>query len=94
MSWAHFCVEFSDTGFYDHFKSTADIFESPPVDYEIIFETMVFRWDDQGGLIHTGTLESRLLDTYREVGHLEWDPTKPNVLHCIDTDSDDGGNGD
>ena len=90
MPQAYFCVEFSDTSFYNHFKSTTDIFESLPVDSEIIFGTMVFRWDDHGGLIHTGTLESRPLDAYREVGHFEWDPAEPNVLHCMDTNSDEG----
>ena len=94
MPRAHFCIGFSDTGFYDYFKLTVDIFESPPVDSEIIFGTMVFRWDDQGGLIHTGTLESRPLDAYRKVGHLELDPAEPNVLHCMDTDSHKGGDGD
>ena len=55
---------------------------------------MVFRWDDQSGLIHTVTLESIPSDAYREVGHLEWDPAEPNVLHCMDTDNDEGGDGD
>ena len=55
---------------------------------------MVFRWDDQGGLIHIGTLESRPLDAYREVGHLEWDPKEPNVLQCMDTDIDEDGDDD
>ena len=52
---------------------------------------MVFHWDNQGGLIHTGTLESIPLHAYREVGHLEWDVVEPNVLHCTDTGNDEGG---
>ena len=94
MSRAHVYVGFSDNGFYDHFESMADIFQSPLIDMEIVFRTTVFHWDGQGGLIHTSTHESRLVDAYREVGHLEWDPAEHNVLHCMDTDSDKGGDGD
>ena len=49
---------------------------------------MIFCWDNQGGLIHTGILESNPLDAYHEVGHLDWDLKEPNVLHCIDTDNE------
>ena len=43
MSRAHIYVGFSDDGFYDHFESTADSFEFPLVNSEIIYGTMVFR---------------------------------------------------
>ena len=94
MSQTHSCIGFSDIGFYDCFESIEDVFESPSVDSEILFRTKVFRWHDQGELIHTGTLESIPSNAYCEVGHLEWDPAEPNVLHCMDTDSNEGGDSD
>ena len=89
MSQVRVHVRFSNTGFYDRLESTVVIFALPPAGSEITFETMAYHWDDQGGLIHTSIHESSPLDTYREVGHLDWDPKEPNVLWCIDTNNED-----
>ena len=94
MSRVHISTRFSDDGLYDHFGLTAITLESPLARLEITFGTMIFCWDHQGELICTGIIESRPLDAYREVGHLEWDPKEPNVLQCMDTDSDEGGDND